>query len=242
MMFPMTPMEGLVAFVVVAIGSLVQASVGFGVALIAAPCLLLIDRALVPAPMIVAGMVLAILTAYRERKSIDPKGLGSAVLGRVVGTVPAAAAVAVMADAVFDVVFAGLVMTAAVLSAFGLRVLATGKTVFVAGAISGFMATVSSIGGPPIALVYQYSAGAEIRATLSGFFIFGSVLSLGALFVVGRVSAAELALAAVLLPGVLVGFVASNWTTSLVDRGAIRPLLLGLSFAAGAVALVRALV
>ena len=40
------------------------------------------------------------------------------------------------------------------------------------------MGSITSIGGPPMALVYQHRTGPELRATLALFFVFGSSLSI----------------------------------------------------------------
>jgi uncharacterized membrane protein YfcA len=88
--------------------------------------------------------------------------------------------------------------------------------------------------------VYQRASGPRIRGTLSGFFIFGSGASLVAVLAVGRFGLPELALSVSLLPGVLLGFAISRWTAPILDRGAIRPFVLGLSFATGMAVLVRA--
>lgn len=55
MEFPLTSIEWLVATIVVVTATLLQASIGFGLALLAPPLLYLIDPVFVPAPMIVAA-------------------------------------------------------------------------------------------------------------------------------------------------------------------------------------------
>ena len=52
-------------FAVVVLASSVQASLGFGLGLIAAPVLLLIDAQLVPGPLMASGIVLTAAIAYR---------------------------------------------------------------------------------------------------------------------------------------------------------------------------------
>ncbi|MDH3214132.1 MAG: hypothetical protein OEM05_16765, partial [Myxococcales bacterium] len=81
--FPLGPSEVVTVFAVVAVGSSVQASVGFGLGLIAAPVLLLVDAQLVPGPLMASGIALTVLVAYRERAAIDLVGLRFAFGGRV---------------------------------------------------------------------------------------------------------------------------------------------------------------
>jgi hypothetical protein len=51
---------------IMSIASSLQASVGFGLALLAVPLLALVDPRLVPGPMLLAGSLLALASAYRE--------------------------------------------------------------------------------------------------------------------------------------------------------------------------------
>ena len=241
MTLPLTPAESLVACAAVAVGATIQGAAGFGVALIAVPVLLLIDTALIPGPLIAAGVLLALLIALRDRRSIDAAGLKLALVGRVAGTIPAALTVAVLSEEGFAIACGALVLAAVVLSLLGPKLRPTSLNVLLAGILSGFMGTASSIGGPPMALVYQRSSGAQLRGTLSAFLAIGGAMSLIALAAAGRCGGAELALGAVLFPGVLVGFAASSWATPIVDRGAVRPLVLLLSSATAAVVLLRAL-
>ncbi|GIT68308.1 MAG: hypothetical protein Ct9H300mP25_17800 [Acidobacteriota bacterium] len=68
---------------------------------------------------------------------------------------------------------------------------------------------------------------------MSGFFLLGTILSLGALWYVGRFGAYEIQLTLVMLPSVLTGFVLSKWTAVYVDRGYVRPAVLSVGAGAG---------
>ena len=103
------------------------------------------------------------------------------------------------------------------------------------------MGTITSIGGPPLALVYQSARGPELRATLAGAFLLGSMLSLIALAVIGRFGAAELAHSVVLIPGIVLGVLVSRPLLHWLDRGITRPLVLSLSTASALAVLARAL-
>jgi uncharacterized membrane protein YfcA len=178
--------------------------------------------------------------AYRERRAIDVRGLKAALLGRVAGTPPAAASVGLLSSAAFDLLFGALVLAAVVLSLIHRKVQPTPRAVFVASVAAGFMGTVSSIGGPPLALVYQNAEGPRLRATLAGLFLMGCLISLVGLAAVGRLGVEEFVRGAVLLPGVPIGLLASGRLVRVLDRSETRPFVLALSSAAAVVVLVRA--
>jgi len=231
----------LLAIAIVAVASAVQASIGFGLALVAAPLLVLLDRAYVPGPLIATGLALGVAMAWRERSAIDTAGVRAATLGRVIGVIPAGYALHVVSQAAFDVLFASLVLAAVGLSLLHPRVTPTPRAVLGASVVSGFMGTITSIGGPPIALVYQRSSGPALRATLALIFVIGSLISLVALASIGRFGPAELRASAPLLVGVALGVSISQPLLPLFDRGATRPLVLGLSAVSALAVLARAL-
>jgi uncharacterized membrane protein YfcA len=237
---PISPLDAAFAIGVAFLGAAVQSSVGFGLALVAAPLLLLIHPAFIPGPLLTASLALTILVAHRERRSIDFLGVKYAIAGRVFGTVPAALLISAISTAVFDVVFGSIVIFAVALSALGLSVTPNRGYTFTAGALSGFMGTISSIGGPPVALLYQNAEGPRFRATLSGFFFIGVLLSLIALALVGKLGLQELLLGAILVPGILLGFSVSGLVVRWVDRKGVRPAVLAISFGSAMVVLWRA--
>jgi hypothetical protein len=232
----------LLAIAIVAAAAAVQASIGFGLALVAAPLLALIDRAYVPGPLIATGLALGVVMALRERSAIDTAGVRAAAFGRIFGVVPAGYALSIASQDAFDVLFGVLVLAAVGLSLLHPKVTPTPRTVFGASVVSGFMGTITSIGGPPMALVYQQSPGPALRATLALIFVVGSLISLGALVWIGRFGLQELRISAPLLVGVAVGFAASQPLLPLFDRGATRTLVLVLSALSALAVLVRAFV
>jgi uncharacterized membrane protein YfcA len=111
----------------------------------------------------------------------------------------------------------------------------TTGTLVSAGLASGFMGTATSIGGPPMAMVYQRVTGPQLRATLAAYFVFGASFSLLTLAVAGEFGAHELELGLTLLPGVLAGFALSWLAARVLDRGYTRIAVLGCSAASALV-------
>ena len=241
MPIPIEPLELVIALAVVALGSAVQATVGFGLALIAAPVLLLIYPAFVPGPLIASGVVMVFLVAHRDRFHIDLLGLRYALIGRVAGTLLAGVFLAIASAELFDVAFGALVLLGAVISALGIHISPSPKSATAAGALSGLMGTISSVGGPPLALLYQAQGAARLRGTLAGFFIFGGALTLVVLAAVGRFGWEEVKLALLLTPASVLGFFLSVPLKDRVSEKAIGPLVIVLSVACGIAVLWRAL-
>ena len=220
----------------VALGSVVQGAVGFGLVLVAAPLATLVDPRFVPGPMLVCGAVLALVMGWRERRGLDAAGVAWAFAGRVPGSVIGALLLAMMTAAQLELAVAGTVLVAVAASASGVRVPLRRSTLLAAGFASGVMGTTTAIGGPPIAIVYQHQRGAHLRGTLAGFFVMGSVLSMATLALVGRFGLPEIRDGLLLAPAALAGYAVSFPAARVLDRGYTRAAVLAVS-AAAAVAL-----
>jgi uncharacterized membrane protein YfcA len=233
--------EFAIATLAVFVGSALQGAVGFGFALVVAPVLFLVDPLWVPGPIIFSALVLTSLTAIRERDAIDYRGLVWGLAGRLPGTFAGAAMVAAISAEQLATPLGLLVLLAVAISISTVRFEPGPRTLFGAGLLSGFMGTASSIGGPPMALVYQHGPGDRLRATLGAYFVVGAVMSLAALAVVGRFGAVEAWLGATLVPGIVLGFTASSRLKDLVDRGYTRRAVLTVAVAAGVGVILRQL-
>lgn len=231
----------VVMSIIIFLGALLQGSVGFGMGLFAVPFLLLLDRALVPGPILLASGALTILMVVREHHAVRRRDLIWSLSGRVVGTLVALAVLRLLSPARFEAAFGILILFAVGLTALGVPVSLTPGHLTGAGMLSGFMGTTVSIGGPPMALLYQRETGPNIRATLSAFFLVGTVLSLTGLHLVHLFGAHELLLGLALLPGTWLGFLASRWTAGHLDRGYMRHAILAVSALTGAVVVVKGL-
>ncbi len=229
----------VVAGVAIGIGALVQGSVGFGMNVLAAPILAIIEPRFVPGPLLVAAATLTLLVALREHRAIRFGELGWAFLGRIPGSLAGTALVVALTFDQLAVMLALLVLAAVAISATGFHVGVSQRTLVGAGAVSGIMGTATSVGGPPMALLFQREAGDRVRGMLSGFFLGGTLISITLLTLAGRFGRPELELSLILVPGILLGFGVSTRARHLADRGATRPLVLGLSALSAVALLVR---
>lgn len=222
-------------------GTTLQSTVGFGLGLVAGPLLVLIDRAYLPGPMLLAALILTSFMAFREIHAIDLSGLKYSIMGRLISTPPAALVVGMVSSSAFDILFGCMILAAVGMSLIHSQVRPSAGNIFLAAVASGIMSTIGAIGGPPLALVYQNASGPELRSTLAALFSAGCLISLIALAVVGRFATAELIRGGVLMIGVLTGLIVSRPLLRVLDRYPIRPYVLGVCTTAALVVLGRAL-
>lgn len=237
----MTSIELVAASAIVALGAILQGSVGFGLGMLAAPLLVLIDPAFVPAPLLAAALSLTLLIAFRERRGIDFRGIGWALVGRLPGTFLGAVVLSMVPMRATNFLVGAVVFVAVALIGSGVSLPRTPPVLFGAGTLSGLMGTTTSIGGPPIAALYHDASGEKFRGTMSSFFAVGLVITLSALAVIGRFGRPELYLAGVLLPGAVFGYTVSGYIAPILDRGYTRVAVLTVSTLAGLSVIVKAL-
>lgn len=234
-------MQAVLAAAVLMAASAVQGSVGFGAALLAAPVLLLIHPAFAPGPILVSNLVLTLLVVRREWSFVDFGSLRFLAGGRLLGTLLAAVALANLSQALFDLVFGTLVLIAVALSLPRGGFRRSPRNLTVAGVASGLMGTLSSIGGPPVALVYQGVDPPRFRATLGVLLVLGASMSIAAAWAVGRFGDTEVMLAGVLIPAAFGGFWLSRFGIRWMNGPRVRMAVLVLSSLAGLAVLARTL-
>lgn len=237
----MDPLLLLVAGTAVLVGAAVQGSVGLGLGLLAAPAFALADPTLVPGTILLTTSVLPVLTSLRERADVDWRGIGFALIGRVPGTAVGVYVVATQPPSTTAVVVAVVVLGAVGLSVTSWEARPTPRALVTAGVISGVGGTATSVGGPPVALLYQRSSGAVLRGTMGMYFLIGNVSSLLALALAGEVAGRDVTRAALLLPFLLAGFLLSGPLRRHVDGARLRSAVLVVSASSAVLLLVRTL-
>ncbi|WP_426417671.1 TSUP family transporter [Aestuariirhabdus sp. LZHN29] len=215
----------LLAGVVMFVGAFVQCSVGFGLAVVAAPILFVLDPAYVPGPVIATALLISLLNSLRFRSQLALGRLRWAVLGRLPGCVLGIWVLTLISRDLLSLLLGGSVLIAVIASLIRSGLVATPRSLFLAGFASGFMGTSSSIGGPPMALVLQNEGSESIRANLSGFFVISCLMSLGLLAWAGLYGALEWRLTLGLLPPAALGFLLSTRIATL-EQHLFRPVLL----------------
>ena len=224
-----SPWQYVLAVLVVAVGAMIQGSLGFGLGLVSAPALALIDATFIPGPLLLVGVAVTLTVFLRERGAVDWKGMKWAIFGRVIGTIAGGWAVVAFSKDAVIVLVAVLVLAGVLMTSIGWKIKTNRITLSTAGLVSGVMGTLTSVGGPPMALVYQRETAQKLRATLAGFFLVGATFSLLTLAVSGGMSQHDFALGALMLPGYVIGMIANRWASRFLDKGYSRVAVLTFS-------------
>ncbi len=219
----------VLAVLVVAVGAMIQGSLGFGLGLVSAPALALIDATFIPGPLLLVGVAVTLTVFLRERGAVDWKGMKWAIFGRVIGTIAGGWAVVAFSKDAVIVLVAVLVLAGVLMTSIGWKIKTNRTTLSAAGLVSGVMGTLTSVGGPPMALVYQRETAQKLRATLAGFFLVGATFSLLTLAVSGGMTQHDFALGALMLPGYVIGMIANRWASRFLDKGYSRVAVLTFS-------------
>lgn len=233
--------ELAVALTAVLAGAFVQGTVGFGVNILAAPVMALVEPDALPAVLILAALPLATGMLVREHGHIDRDGLRWLLVGRLPGTALGALVVATLPPDDLAAVIGALVLVAVGMSVAAPPLAVTRSTALAVGALSGAMGTASSIGGPPPALLYQHHPGAVLRSTTAALFVVGTILSASALAVAGELTVDDVVLAAVLTPAIAGGLGLSHVLAGHIDAGWLRPAVLVVAAVAGVATMLRGL-
>lgn len=216
--WPVVVLLGLV----VVLGAYVQAVVGLGLGLLSAPVVALAEPSLVPVLTLWLALLIAGLNLLDEHQHVDWRLTAWSLPARVPGTLVGAWLVAVFSERQIGLALAVMVLVAVGLSVTSLDVPVTPATLVTAGFVAGVTGTATSVGGPPIALLYQRGAPEVARATMSVFFFVGVVLSLTGLALAGSLGRTPSELALVMSPGVVLGYAVGRRTRERVDQRVFR--------------------
>jgi uncharacterized membrane protein YfcA len=237
----LTPLAWAAASLAVTAGVVTQRATGGAFGMVVAPLVALVAPQHLPAGVLLIALPATALSTPRRLGDVAVRELAPAAFGRLVGAAAAASAVALAPDPQAVAALVALAVLAGVaLSLSGLRLRLGLASLFGAGALSGLMGTLTSVGAPPMQLLYQHEAAARARATLNAFFTLGVALSLGALLWKGQVDPPDLGFALAMTPALGLGFLIARPVVRRLEGRPLRPLVLALATLAAAAALLRA--
>ena len=229
------------ASLVILFATSVQVGMGIAFGLIAGPLLALIDIAFVPVPVLFLTFCTSIAAFWGERKGVQWRELQFAVSGRITGSIIGVVVLSLIpGEKAFMLIFGSIIALAVIVSVSGITIPFTLKSVGIAGTVSGFTAAITSVGGPPMAVVYQNQKAAYARPTLQTYFALGSFFTLCILAIAGHVTAKHAMLAALLLPALAMGVLIGPRLRPFFDKR-FRPFLLGSAAIAATMLILRGL-
>ncbi|MCO4758440.1 MAG: sulfite exporter TauE/SafE family protein [Oceanospirillaceae bacterium] len=234
------PLLFATALIAVTLGAILQSLTGIGIAVIAAPVLVLIDSAFLPAPILSLGCTLCVLNTFRYRQKLQFGNTRLALYGRLPGVLIGITLLTLLPQSLLMIGFALLIMLSVGLTYRHIKLQQSPRNLMVAGFFSGVMGTTTSVGGPPIALVYQNSEPQQARAELGLYFLIGTLMSLSVLAWSGHFTEEQVTLTLQMIPGVGLGFLVSILLDSRFKSSYLKPVIALLSLGSSMAILWRA--
>jgi uncharacterized membrane protein YfcA len=230
-----------VAVGVIIFGSIVQGTIGFGLGLLSAPFIAIVIPEAIPVTLVLVAWPIGGVTALREHHALDRKSLPWMLSASIPGTLIGLWIIH-LASANNLAVIVGVTTLIGVLTTIvSPPIPINPTTATAAGFIGNITGTAASVGGPPVALLFQHHRGPTVRSTLGAYFAISATLSVVGYAATGEITRDRFLLALGLLPAMLFGAWLSKHFHGLVDKGWLRPSVLTLSAMAGVVAIVRGL-
>jgi uncharacterized protein len=216
-----------------------QSTTGMGFALIVVPVFGILQPSLLPGGLLLMMLPLNAYVAWRERKAIDFSGVKWITAGRAAGTFGGLWVLVAVPLTYLNWLIGGSTIVAALATMLA-PAFSPGRRAFVAsGLFTGVTETATGIGGPPLAMVYQHSPVATLRASVALSFLIGEVISLLVLAINGRITADALGPLLWLMPALAVGTLASHAVHTRINTRLLRLAVLVFAIASGAFILIR---
>ena len=226
-------------FAVFILSSFLQTATGFGYAIITAPLL-----ALVLAPKetvmltMLTGLIIRLLMMRTTKESGSFKAIAPLIAASVLGAIPGAYVMTVISNDALKL-FIGVVLLLAATALWKNYRLPINQSRFaesVVGGISGFLATTTSINGPPV-ILYYLNANAndnkeEFRGNLTRYFLLINIASIFVSFLAGTLIVDSLwrqTLQAV--PALWIGFFLGEKFFHRIHAATFKKVSLGMVFA-----------
>lgn len=224
----------IIVMITAAAGATVQGSAGIGLGLVASPILLQVDPSFAPGPLLLGGLVIGARHITMEWADLDRAALGRASVGLPFGAFAGLGVLRVMEADTLSLLIGLMICAASLILLAGLRVHTTPSSHVATGAAAAFTSVTAAIPGPPLVIGFADLDPRAIRSTVSAFVAITGIVAFVGLTAIDRFGRHELALLVTMMPGLVLGVVASRWTRPFLDRHWFRPGVLLLSLAGGA--------
>jgi uncharacterized membrane protein YfcA len=211
-----------------------------GFAMLSAPVVGLIAPQLIPVMLLVLMIPLNAYIGWRERAHVEWSGVKVISIGRFAGTFIGLWILIVVNLHQLKLLVGWSTVVAAVVALLAPAFHPNRTALAAVGLITGVIETSTGVGGPPLALAYQYKSGPVLRSTIALCFLVGEIISMVVLAASGKVTREALIISAEMLPFLFLGSYASKFVHHRLDGPLLRYLVLGFASVAGIVAIVQA--
>lgn len=218
--------EFYLLYIIIIFGACLQSLVGFGLGLLSAPLVFLIDPELVPGPMILLALLNTVILSFKFKDKIDVSQTKLSLIGGTFGVFFAAILIGLISIEQYQKIFGFLVLLAVSLSVLGIKPKINYVSSLVASFVSGVMGTITSAGGAPMGLLYQSEEKSTVKANLSIFFVYLNAIAIIALLLAGKASTQDFLHFLQLAPAILIGICLSNFINNLINPKLMRILVL----------------
>lgn len=232
----------LVLGLAVAVGAMVQGSIGFGTAVVAAPFVVVWAPEVMPVAILVTSLALPVIQLVHGPREVLWRPLSWALVGRALLTPVGVWLVAAFSPDLIATLVGILLLLTVWVSVSRIHVAATSTNALVAGGLAGISGTAASIGGPFLAVALQHETPVRVRSTLSWFFLVGSAMGLIGLVLGGQGRSLAVEVGLLWVPFALLGYLASQPVRRLLPAHRLRSAVLTFCVLAGVGVIVRALV
>jgi hypothetical protein len=222
-------------------GAIIQGNLGFGTTITAFAVIVLVEPELLPQSLMIASTPMIATLLVRHFRGGKIADVATVLVGRVPGIALAIYLLRTVDHTYIVMGGAFLVLAVVVSSAKGATIRRTRATLLIGGVASGLGGTALSIGGPPVALLYQREQGPALRSTMSWLAATGVPVAALGLALSGEFSATDLRTGLALVPFTMAGTIVAPKLTPWFD-GRLRPIVLTVCGAGALVALLRLLV
>jgi uncharacterized membrane protein YfcA len=231
----------LAACPVIAVGAILQRTVGFGFSLFTLPFLAILMPAGIPQGLLLLALPLVVTMTWEGRRQIDLPGLGFVVPMQVVGSWWAARLLASTPQDRVRLMCGAITVIAALMLAVGGQVPVRWWSQSACGLLSGLMGTAAGLAGPPLALLYADAAAARMRATLAASFLISDTIGLLSFATASDLEPGHLQFAALLAPALGLGLWAGGPLRRWLPTHLLRHLVLAVAVLGGAAVVTSAL-
>ena len=203
---------------VLMLGAFVQRATGFGLAVVGAPLLLMLEPRLVPVILVLFGLAVSLMMVRHYWHEVRLNAIGMALVGRLPGNALGVWLLLVAPMVILEKLIAVIVLFTVLVTLCRFQLPVNRITLFGAGVLSGIFGTVAAIGGPPIVLLMHGLPADRMRGNLAAFFILTSTLTLITLALADQIQLWHFQMALTFLPAVLIGNALADTLAHRLDR------------------------